>query len=372
MRVVYVSSIPRGGPLSHLLQLAPRVEALGVDVLVLCAADEVAAAFRRKGVGAVSLPLRHKFDLLGALRSWGRMKVDVVHTHDRRAGLLSRPLGRVRGAGIVHTLHGLPEEIAPRLGRDGAPAPSDASRARLAWIVHGYLPIEATLSRLGTVVIPSRAMLRFLVEHGFPSERLRLIPHGVDPRPPVEAGKGRPLVVATAANLERWKGIDVLLDACARVETPLRLEVFGDGAERPRLEAQAARLGVDARFHGYVADVPARLSGLDLFALPSRGENLPVAVMEAMAAGLPVVATRVGGVPELVVDGETGLVVEPDDAPALASALQSLAGDRARRGALGRAGARRIREHFSAEVIARRMVDLYEELLHGAARVSSA
>ncbi|MGH3005481.1 MAG: glycosyltransferase family 4 protein [Gaiellaceae bacterium] len=365
MRVVYVSSIPRGGPLSHLLQLAPSVAGLGADVFVICAGDDVAAAFRRRGVEAVSLPLRHKLDVAGALRGWGRLNVDVVHTHDRRAGLLARPLGRARGARVVHTLHGLPEEIAPRLGRDGAPTPPDASRARLAWIVHGYLRIEATLSRLGTVVTPSQAMLRFLVDHGFPSGRLRLIPYGIEPRPPAGRAEGGALVIGTAANLEHWKGMDVLVDACARVEMPLRLEVFGDGTERPALEAQAARLGVDARFHGYVADVPARLSGVDLFALPSRGENLPVAVMEAMAAGLPVVATRVGGVPELVVDGETGLVVEPEDAPALARALESLAARPERRRALGQAGAQRIETYFSSEGVARRMVGLYEELCGG-------
>ncbi|MGH3112822.1 MAG: glycosyltransferase, partial [Gaiellaceae bacterium] len=101
MRVVYVLSIPRGGPLSHLLQLAPSVAGLGADVFVICARDEVAAAFRHMGVEAVSLPLRHKLDVAGALRGWGRLKVDVVHTHDRRAGLLARPLGRARGARVV-------------------------------------------------------------------------------------------------------------------------------------------------------------------------------------------------------------------------------------------------------------------------------
>ncbi|HEX2044484.1 MAG TPA: glycosyltransferase family 4 protein, partial [Gaiellaceae bacterium] len=325
MRVVYVSSIPRGGPVSHLLQLGPRVAALGADVLVLCADERLAGSFRERGVEAVALPLRHKLDIAGALRGWDRVNADIVHTHDRRAGLLARPLGRARGAGVVHTLHGLPEEIAPRLGRGSVPGEREAPALRLAWIVHGYLRIEAALSRLGTVVAPSHAMLRFLLEHGFPARRLRWIPYGIEPRPPANPPGGSTLVVGTAANLEPWKGIDVLLDACAHVGAPLVLHVFGEGAERAALESRAARLGVDARFHGFVADLPDRLGGLDLFVLPSRGDNLPLAVMEALAAGLPVVATRVGGIPELVGDGETGLVVDPDDAPALAAAIAALA-----------------------------------------------
>ncbi len=365
MRVVYVSSIPRGGPLSHLLQLAPRVAGLGAEVLVLCADERLAGAFRERGVKAAALPLRHKLDLAGALRGWDRVNADVVHTHDRRAGLLARPLARARGARVVHTLHGLPEEIAPRLGRDGAPAGGEAPGLRLAWIVHGYLRIEAALSRLGTVVAPSHAMLRFLVEHGFPARRLRWIPYGIEPRAATSPPGGGSLVVGTAANLEPWKGIDVLLDACARVDAPLVLEVFGDGGERASLESRAARLGVDARFHGFVADLPARLGGLDLFVLPSRGDNLPLAVMEAMAAGLPVVATRVGGVPELVADGATGLVVEPDDVAALAGAIGALARHPGQRRAYGEAGARRMRECFAPEAVAQRMVALYRELCGG-------
>ena len=95
---------------------------------------------------------------------------------------------------------------------------------------------------------------------------------------------------------------------------------------------------------------------------PSRADNLPLAVLEAMAAGLPVVGTRVGGIPELVVDGETGVLVEPEDPPALAEALDSLAASPELRRELGRAGRARGIEHFSPEGTARRMVAFYEEL----------
>ena len=95
---------------------------------------------------------------------------------------------------------------------------------------------------------------------------------------------------------------------------------------------------------------------------PSRADNLPLSILEAMAAGLPVVGTRVGGIPELVVDGETGVVVEPESPRALADALEQLAGDPDRARKLGRNGAERAAEHFSPDGVAARMVALYEEL----------
>lgn len=354
----------RGGPLSHLQVIAPHVARLSIEVCVLCANERVAEGFRESGVEAVAVPLRDKLDVGGAAAAWRHLRADIVHTHDRRTGLLVRPPGRARGARVVHTLHGLPEEIALRVGREDRPVPPGVSRARLTWLVQGYLRIEALLGSLGTIVVPSRAMRDFLVDHGFSEHRVRVIPSGVTvrettpaPRPPSE-----PAVVGTTANLEYWKGIDVLLEACGRIGRTVRLEVFGDGSLRSSLEAQARRLGLDARFHGFVDDLPRRLDDLDLFVLPSRGDNFPIAILEAMSSGLPVIGTRVGGIPELVVDGETGLLVEPGDVDGMAAALDDLLADPARRGQLGRNGAVRVARRFAAADSARRFVELYEEL----------
>ena len=119
-----------------------------------------------------------------------------------------------------------------------------------------------------------------------------------------------------------------------------------------------------AEFPGFVPDVEEKIAELDVFVLPSRGENLPIAILEAMAAALPVVATRVGGVPEVVVDGETGLLVEPEDAArAGRGARPSCVADEAFRQRLGQAGATRIVEHFDARSTARQMVELYRKLV---------
>jgi glycosyltransferase involved in cell wall biosynthesis len=362
VRVVYVSSFSRAGTVTHLQTLAPTVAEVGAQVHVVCASEPLAAEYRRCGVEATALELRHKFDLRHAAQLGPLLRrADIVHTHDRRAGLLARPFARALGARVVDTYHGLPEELAAEVGGSGFVS-NGVPRRRLA-TVRGYLTLEAALARLGLIVVPSHALADFLLSHGFPRERMQVIPYGIDlrraePRPPHD-----PFVVATSAYLIPRKGVDTLIAASASVGRPMTLEIFGDGELRPKLERQARELGVDARFRGDVPDVRERLDDVDLFVLPTRGDNLPVAILEAMASALPIVATRVGGVPELVVDGETGLLVDVDDPAGLAAAIETLSRDPERRAAYARAGARRAAELFEAGKVARRMVRLYEELL---------
>lgn len=363
MKVVYVSTLPWGGPVSHLRTLAPRVAAAGISVNVVCLTEEVADEFREQGVPATVVPVRHKLDLWGAVRLWPHLEAaDVVHTHDRRAGLLARPQARLHGAQVVHTLHGLPEEIAPGVGRPAAPPLAGSSPSRIAWLRRGYLPIESALSSMGMVVAPSHALRRFLVHHGFSGERIRVIPSAVEIRRMHPPPPRTPVTVGTIAGLEYWKGVDLLVEACGRVSASLRLEVFGDGAWRSSLEDRARSLGIHARFHGRVRRAEERLENIDLFVLPSRADNLPIVILEAMARALPVVATRVGGVSEIVEDGRTGVLVEPGDVSAMAAAIEGLARDPSRREAMGSSGALRASELFDPKSIAARLVALYAEV----------
>ena len=358
MRVVYVSTIERGGPLTHLRQLVPHVADLGVDVEVLCGTEELAGSFRSLDVPATAVEVAHKLDVRGAGRLLPLVEgADVVHTHDRRAGLFGRLAGRARRARVVHTLHGMPEEIAARIGRPDAPDPPGVSRRRIAWLEHGYLRLESALTRLGHVVAPSHAMSDFMVSHGFPRRLVHVIPYGMElsENGPREDHDG--LVAGVAANLEYWKGIDVLLEAARLMHNPLRIEIYGVGSKQAELERQAT--GLDVHFNGFVQDPMARI---DVLVQPSRADNLPLAILEAMAAGLPVIGTRAGGIPELVVEGETGLLVAPERPDELASALDSLAANPEGRAEMGSRGRARVQEHFSADAIARRTVDLYEEL----------
>jgi glycosyltransferase involved in cell wall biosynthesis len=358
-----VSSLPTGGPLSHVRDLAPAVAARGVDVSVICADDHVAADFRRMGLEAAVVPLESKFDLKNARRLPALLRsADVVHSHDRRSGLFARSAARMVGARAVHTLHGVPDEIFLRVGRTDPPPPPGVSRARIAWLRFGLMRIEALLAYLGSVVVPSHALAHFLAQHGFPQSRLAVIPNGVTVRRSAPRPLHDPPRIVTAAILEYRKGIDVLLDAWATMQIPAQLDIFGDGPLRNELEAKARRLDIPVRFHGFVDDFRDRLLDVDGLVLPTRADNLPVAILEAMAVGLPVVATRVGGVPELVVDGETGFLVEPDDPDELARALDELIADPSCHRRLGEAGAARIAAHFEAGDVADRIVRHYEQV----------
>lgn len=363
MRVVYASSIDRFGPLSHLRDLAPAVAREGAEVKVLCIDEVVASSFRDLGVAAVATPLVSKLDLRGAAAVWPHLAgADVVHTHDPRTGLFVRPQAFARGVAVVHTFHGLPDDLAMEVRPPGVPAPPGANGSRRGG---GHVPAEALLSRLGTVVAPSRAIGEYISRHGVPARRIRVIPYGIDVKRSEPGPPGDPAVVGTSAVLSHRKGIDVLLEACRLLEVPYRLEIYGDGPLRAELEARAVRLGVAARFHGFVEDMGEHLLAMDVFVLPTRGDNLPVAILEAMAYALPVVSTRVGGVPEQVEDGVTGRLVDPDDPVALAEALAALIADPGLRAALGRAGARKAESEFDGTAVARRMLGLYEELCAG-------
>jgi glycosyltransferase involved in cell wall biosynthesis len=184
-----------------------------------------------------------------------------------------------------------------------------------------------------------------------------------EPPPPSLASRDGPTVVAVG-RLEHQKGFDVLVDAFARVRGG-RLLLVGDGGQRGALEQRVSRLGVGDRVQmtGWVENPRAILADADLFVLPSRFEGFPLAVVEAMLAGLPVVAADVGSVGEAVIDDETGLLVEPDDVDALAAALQRLLGDADQRGRLGRAGRRLALARFTPDRMARAYMELYRELV---------
>jgi glycosyltransferase involved in cell wall biosynthesis len=365
LRVLYLSTNERGGPIAHLRSLVPEVMAAGVDALVVCQTDQVAGMFASIGVPARVLPIRSKTDVGGALRVAPEIGLaDLVHTHDRRAGLFGRTLGWIRRTPVVHTLHGLPERFAPHVGQaDGMRTPSSSTGLRAeAWLERCYVGVESALASAGVVVTPSDAMARYLIRRGFPRRRLRVIHSGIDVRRTAPSGQHRPPRIGTATNLEWWKGVDVLLFACAQLEFPAHVDVYGDGADRPKLERLAETLGVDATFYGHVDDVRDRLEELNLFVLPSRGENFPIALLEAMAAALPVVATTVGGVPEIVDDGTTGLLVPPDDPGAMAAAIGDVLARPSAAESFGRAGARRVLDRFDAREAAREVVRLYEDV----------
>ena len=248
------------------------------------------------------------------------------------------------------------------------------------------------LSRADQVVCVSRAVAAMLErDYAFDVERGRVIENGVDAagldrgqaRAAAERARIRERLGVPAeafawvfvGRLEPQKGVDVLLDAFARAHgpaasgtpaRPARLWIAGDGSERPALERRAAELGIGGLVHfaGAVLDASPFYWGADGFALLSRWEGLPLALLEAQAAALPVVAAAAGGIPEAVMDGTTGLLVPKEDPLAAATALLRVEDDAALARRLGYEAARQAREEWSWE----RMVSAYEVLYERAWR----
>jgi glycosyltransferase involved in cell wall biosynthesis len=200
---------------------------------------------------------------------------------------------------------------------------------------------------------------------GLPSGSLEVVHNGVPDIPPLPPRRqdGRP-TIGTVGRLEPQKGFDVLLHSLREIPDA-QVVVVGDGSERPRLEKLAAEVGVESRvrWEGWSNEPRRLLTSFDVFALPSRFEGFPLAVLEAQLAGLPVVASDVGSVGEAVIPGRTGLLVPPDDPSSLAAALQQLLDDGDVRHRLGQEGRMLVLERFTATHTARGFEALYKRLL---------
>ncbi|PWR20807.1 glycosyltransferase family 4 protein [Zavarzinia compransoris] len=221
--------------------------------------------------------------------------------------------------------------------------------APLTGVVHGgKLKRFLRADRLITVNAEQRDGLIAL---GFPAGRVRLIPNALPvdtlppfaPRPFAPRPPATPLRIGTLRLLLREKGVDVLIEAAGLLAArglAVDLHIGGTGAEDAALRAQAARLGLAGRvtFHGWVGDQAGFLSALDLYVMPSRHETFGIGILEAQAAGLPVIASACEGPRAVIRDGETGLLVPPGDAAALADAVARLSADPALAGDLARRG----------------------------------
>jgi glycosyltransferase involved in cell wall biosynthesis len=177
------------------------------------------------------------------------------------------------------------------------------------------------------------------------------------------------LIIGGVGRLDAVKGFDILLDAIALLAPDhpnLTLVLAGDGPARHALQQQAARLNIGHSVHflGYCNDVRQVYAALDIFAMPSRCEALPYALLEAMTAQLPAVASRIGGVPEVIVPNQTGLLIPVGDHQALATALRSLLNNPDLRQQMGRAARDRVIQHFSEREMVAQTLALYRKLLH--------
>ena len=287
----------------------------------------------------MSLPLR----LMKLLRSW---EADIVHTHNDRPLIYAAPAAQLaRVTSVIHTKHGRGTGNTPR---------------------QNYL--AALTARLtDRFVCVSDDCARLAAEQRVPANRILTLHNGIDTRQFAFAGPCPTGPAVVVARLSPDKDLATLLHAVAlvvRKSPDFHLAIAGDGPCAAELRQLADQLGVAnrVRFLGLVNDVPALLQQARSFVLSSISEGVPLTILEAMASGLPVVATSVGGVPEVVSDGVTGLLVEPRNPQALASALLGMHQDAESALRFGSAGRRRVEALFDV----RQMVARYEQLYVGA------
>jgi len=325
-------------------------------------AEELHAA----GIPVVELPVRSfgSWSAIDGARRLGRClerhDIRLVHTFDVPLDLFGVPVARWFGAPVVVS--------SQRAFRD----------LTTGWQRHA---LRLTDRMVDAIVVNSRAVARDMIERDrTPRGLVRWCPNGVDtavfhpgagPRPAEVAGAS--LVIGCLCALRPEKDLALLLEAFHMVRDirpGLALAVVGSGPELAGLEQRKRQLGLGGEcvFVPAIAETAAWYRAFDIFVLPSRSEALSNSLMEAMACGCCTMASRVGGNPELVTHGETGILFEPNDAAGLASELRMLIENRELRLRLGSAAAERIAREFSVEAAAARLGAIYEELLAGHAR----
>jgi len=357
-----------GGAHVHLLDLAYKAQTEGHKVEVLVGGNgPYAALLREKGLTVLNLrylvrPIRPHLDALAVLECWRalrRFKPDIVHAHSTKAGLVGRFAAKLAGLPVVFTAHGwaFTEGIAERSRRLAAFLEKRAARLSDAIICVSEYDRQLAL-RLGV----GNESLITRIHNGVPEVRL-------DQRS-IGSGTG-PVRVVCVARLDAPKEHVLLLEAMATIDkVPWVLELIGDGPLTAVVQQRARDLGVADRveFSGLCNDVPSRLALADVFVLASAWEGLPLSILEAMRAGLPVVASHVGGVAESVVDGVTGFLVPKGDKAVLADRLVRLLGDAALRQQMGLAGRVVYEREFAFEVMYQRTQQVYQDVLIHKAR----
>lgn len=369
--LVVIDSMSFGGA-EHLLAVLAEGRREGLDMSVLALPDRsdprtqmlpvLEAAGLTVEFAGVSRLLQPSA-LARLVRAIRRSGCDVVHAHLGYSSILAPVAARLAGVPCVATLHHVP----------GRTARGEAVKERL---------MVAVPSRLGRLVFVSAASRDAFATRYRPRPTWRVVHNGIDVErfsgevAPADLGvpAGAPVVSIVAAVREP-KGHEVAIRSWPRVRASVpdaRLVVVGDGPHRGALEELTRELGQDDRvvFVGSRSDVPEVWAASTLAALPSYTEALPTALIEAGAAGLACVATRVGGVPEVVEDGVTGVLVPPHEVDAFADAVVALLLDHPRRAAYGRAARELTQSRFDREVWTDRLLDLYADALGRASGTS--
>jgi glycosyltransferase involved in cell wall biosynthesis len=356
-----------GGAQTCVSQLLPGITDEFDVVVAAAGAGPLRAQAREAGARWVTLHhmrrelgVRDLVALVELVRVIRRERPAIVHAHSSKAGILARVAAAVCRTPVrVFTSHGW----AFRAERGG--------RARF------YLLAERLAGRLTTVIVcPAETELEAGVQAGScRRDQAVVIRTGIGAQPLQCRPEIAQPILISVGRMKAPKDFRTLIEALALLgELEYEAVLVGDGPDQAELALLAAERGIDrsVRFAGARDDVPELFRGSDCFVLSSRSECLPVSILEAMAAGLPVVASGVGGVPELVCDGVTGLLVPPGDPTELAAALRRVVGDAALRRRLGEAGRGEVVRGYDLESYRRAHRALYRSLLAASRQVVDA
>jgi glycosyltransferase involved in cell wall biosynthesis len=361
--LILITLAEAGGAQTYVASLLPALAA-EFDVVVAAHGDgALGDAARAAGVGFVALhhlrrpiaPGRDLLALVELVRLLRRERPLLLHVNSSKAGILGRLAGALAGVPVrIFTVHGW------------AFTAHTGAAARL------YLLAERMMRPLTTqtICVAESERAAGIRARACRSDRTVVIRNGVDLQRPRRRDEHRhgPVALVSVGRLRGPKDFSTLVRAVAALPRgAMVVRIAGAGPDHAALAAEIERLGLDGTVAllGEIHDIGRLLADADVFALASRSEGLPMSIIEAMAAGLPVVASAVGGIPELVEDGRTGLLVAPGDAAAFGRALEALAGDAELRRRLGTAARRRAEREFDLAICRRAHVELYRSLLCG-------
>jgi sugar transferase (PEP-CTERM/EpsH1 system associated) len=351
-----------GGLEKLTIDLASRLNDIGCNSIICCleSGGELAETAKNKGVKIISCDKRHGIDVSAIWKLYRILKknrIEAVHTHNMAPLIYGTISARLAGIPVViNTRHG-PDDKA-----------KNRSVYRLIWSMNDSI-----------IAVSEDVKRQLLSNNQIGDDRIKVIHNGIDldkciKNTDIKAKRrslginNESLVIGATSRLCEKKDQMTLLNAFSLVEKKVNnaiLVFVGDGPLRVSLEQHSIRLGMRNKvlFLGFMEDVETIVQVFDVFALSSLAEGVSLCILEAMAAGKPVVATKIGGNPEVVVDGETGILVPPKDASVMADAIIKLLNDAELRERMGAAGRRRVEEKFSLDRMVREYESIYEECL---------
>ncbi len=371
-KILHVIRPAAGGMKNHLVSLIKHTSRDLFEPMAACPPGEMADELSGLGIKVYTVPLTGELSPVNDLKAvltirdlLVQNKIPIMHAHSSKAGLVGRLAARLAGTpAVFFTAH---NSIFYENWPEWKKTVFAAAERLLAYNTRHIIAVSGALRN------------ELLEREKIDRQKVVTIYNGIDPTPynvgpdreetlralGLEGGR----VVGTVARLAPQKGVLYFIRAVAGLSElqGVSFVVVGDGPLRAELEAEAVNLGLKGKvvFLGYRRDVDKILNCLDILVLPSLTEGLPLIILEAMAAARPVVATTVGGIPEAVLDGVNGFLVQPGDADALAFAIRKMLENRIMAESMGEAGRRRVLEMFSLEEMVKKTERLYLEAFNG-------